>query len=156
MMTAPGVDILDVLPHRPPFRFVTRVLDLSDGQFGEAVWTVRGDEPFFTGHFPGEPIVPGVLISEALAQLSGLVGFLRPDEVADTLRPGDGPARLVHVEVRFHEAVTPPAEIHLQSRLAKVFGPLHHFDVLARVGDRKVAKGRLALAVAPPRSGTEA
>jgi len=150
-MTAPGFDILDVLPHRPPFRFITRVLTLTVGESGEAIWSVRGEEPFFAGHFPGEPIVPGVLISEALAQLSGIVGFHRPDQAADTRPSGDGPAKLVQVEIRFHDPVSPPAEIHLQSRLSKVFGQLHQFDVVARVGERKVAKGRLTLAVATPR-----
>ena len=63
--------LIDRLPHRPPFRFVTELRCVDPSAF-EAVWSVSGEEDFFRGHFPGEPIVPGVLITEALAQTAGL------------------------------------------------------------------------------------
>ena len=71
----PDADPLSKLPHREPFRFITSLDSLTAGKSAEATWSLRGHEPFFTGHFPGDPIVPGVLISEALAQLSGLVAL---------------------------------------------------------------------------------
>ncbi len=137
-------DILDALPHRPPFRFVSKVLDLQSERQGEAVWQVTGDEPFFEGHFPKTPIVPGVLITEALAQLSGLVA-LPGDGVAAAANANAG--RLAHVEVRFRDAVSPPAEIHLTSRMSQVFGQLRQFDVEARCRDERIATGKLTLAL---------
>lgn len=64
---------LELLPHGAEFRFIDRLTDLNPGQSGTGEYTVRGDEPFLRGHFPGEPIFPGVLLVEAAAQLAGVV-----------------------------------------------------------------------------------
>lgn len=136
-------DVLAKLPHAPPFRFLSRLTLLEPGQRAQAVWNVRGSEDFFRGHFPGDPIVPGVLISEALAQLSGLVGI------------HGGPAtsgRLVHVDVRFDQAVRPPAELVLRSTLTHSMGALRRFDVAAVVGETAVARGTLTLAAVDQQS----
>ena len=63
-------EILELLPHRFPFLLVDRVLDFEEGRFLRAVKNVSVNEPFFQGHFPGKPIFPGVLILEAMAQVS--------------------------------------------------------------------------------------
>src|SRR4051812_38571402 len=63
---SPKVDYLSRLPHQPPFRFVSRITEMRDGDSAEGVWSVHGTEAFFAGHFPGRPLVPGVLIVEAL------------------------------------------------------------------------------------------
>ncbi|HEY3852989.1 MAG TPA: 3-hydroxyacyl-ACP dehydratase FabZ family protein [Verrucomicrobiae bacterium] len=71
-------EALAKLPHGPEFRFLDEVLTLEPGKSGTGQYTVRGDEPFLRGHFPGEPIFPGVLLVEAAAQLAGCVAQSDP------------------------------------------------------------------------------
>lgn len=71
-------DPLHQLPHGPEFRFLDRLLALEPGTSGVAEYRLRGDEPFLRGHFPGEPLLPGVLLLEAAAQLSGVVAQTDP------------------------------------------------------------------------------
>lgn len=132
--------LLEALPHRPPFRFITSVLAIEHGQSGEAVWELDGTEDFFAGHFPGRPVVPGVLITEALAQLSGIVAFFDPQ------RRQVPSAHLAHVDVRIRSAVTPPASIHLESTAEREMASLHQFRVAASFEGRIVAKGSITLA----------
>jgi 3-hydroxyacyl-[acyl-carrier-protein] dehydratase len=136
----PQPDYLAKLPHRDPFRFISKVKSIKHGEEGEAAWTLSGNEPFFAGHFPNQPLVPGVLIAEALAQLSGLVG------------PSDArQGKLVHVDVRFDQSVAPPAEIVLRSKCLRTVGGLEQFEVSASVRDDVVARGMLTLS--RPRDG---
>jgi 3-hydroxyacyl-[acyl-carrier-protein] dehydratase len=72
-------DALARLPHGPEFRFVDRLLSLEPGHSGVGEYRVRGDEPFLRGHFPGQPIFPGVLLVEATAQLAGIVAQSDPE-----------------------------------------------------------------------------
>lgn len=73
------MDALDRLPHGPEFRFVDRLLELDPGKNGVGEFTLRGDEVWLPGHFPGEPMIPGVLLIEAAAQLAGIVAQSDPD-----------------------------------------------------------------------------
>src|SRR5277367_3334109 len=70
---------LNFLPHGAEFRFIDRLTKLSLGESGEGEYKIRGDEPFLRGHFPGEPIFPGVLLVEAAAQLAGCVAQSDPN-----------------------------------------------------------------------------
>jgi 3-hydroxyacyl-[acyl-carrier-protein] dehydratase len=132
--------LFQMLPHRPPFLFVSRVREIQPGQEGHAEWTITGDEDFLRGHFPERPIVPGVLIVEALAQVAGLVGFSSRD--ADGRTGG----RLAHADVRFDHSVEPPAIIQLHARLERSIARLHRFAVQAQVDGQPIARGSLALA----------
>lgn len=145
-----GADVIARLPHRPPFVFLTEVTELAPGERAAGVWKVTGDEDFFAGHFPGRPVVPGVLISEALAQLAGLVGFTGGDPKAqqaeEQATSGKAPALLTQVNVKFLRPVTPPAEIQLSAEWARSMGDLSLFNVEARAGRHVVAHGSLTLA----------
>jgi 3-hydroxyacyl-[acyl-carrier-protein] dehydratase len=134
----PPIDYLSRLPHQPPFRFVTKVTDLRPGDSAEGIWSLAGNESFFSGHFPGRPLVPGVLLVEALAQISGLAG---PNVAAAGAEEG----KLAHVDVRFDEPIAPPAEVVLKSKLARVMGALQQFNVEASVKGVVAARGSLTL-----------
>jgi 3-hydroxyacyl-[acyl-carrier-protein] dehydratase len=132
---APQQDPLKRLPHGESFRFVSRVTQVKEGQSASGVWAVTGKEPFFAGHFPGRPVVPGVLLVEALAQLSGLSGNW----------PANADVRLAHADVRFEQGVVPPAEIVLESRFVREMGTLRQYEVSATLRGAVVARGTLAL-----------
>lgn len=129
---------LDALPHRAPFRFVSELIELVPGERGVGRWRVTGEEDFFAGHFPGQPLVPGVLTCEALAQLSGVVHA--------SASPGLNRGQLAASDVRFRKPVAPPATIVLHSKLEQSHGELHVFAVHADVQDDEVvAEGRITL-----------
>jgi 3-hydroxyacyl-[acyl-carrier-protein] dehydratase len=132
---ATQIDWLSQLPHGEPFRFVSRITEVRPGELARGIWNVTGSEAFFAGHFPGRPIVPGVLIAEALAQISGIAGA-----------PGSGAqGKLAQVDIRFERAAVPPAEIELEAKVTRVLGPLQMCEVVARVGGNIVATGSLTL-----------
>jgi 3-hydroxyacyl-[acyl-carrier-protein] dehydratase len=139
---------LDGLPHRAPFRFLDAIEEIADDR-GRGVWRVRGDEDFLRGHFPGRPLVPGVLITEAAAQLGGAVAHH-----AATVRgeAGSGAGMLVLSEARFKRPVEPPAAIELEVVLDRVMGTIHRFDFTATVGGAVVALGAIAVSLAPAES----
>ncbi len=134
--------VLDGLPHGEPFRFVSELTLFEPLVGGSGTWNVSGAEGFFAGHFAGEPIVPGVLIAEALAQLCGLVAFGGTDR-ADV---AERPARLAQVDVKVRKAVRPPARIDLSASFVREMGPLLLFEVAAMEDGELAADGRIVLA----------
>jgi 3-hydroxyacyl-[acyl-carrier-protein] dehydratase len=131
-----GQDWISHLPHGPAFRFITSVQDVVSGKSASGQWTVDGSEPFFAAHFPGNPIVPGVLLIESLAQISG---------IAMAQGSGKRSGMLVHADVRFESPIAPPAAIDLSATVAHTMGTLRMCDVVASVGGTVVARGSIAL-----------
>ncbi len=135
---------IESLPHRPPFRFLSRVTALEPGERAEGVWSLTGQEAFFAGHFPGRPVVPGVLITEALAQLSGLLAGHGPQ---DSGRMAGG--MLAQINITLRHPVAPPADLLLRSRALRAVEGLHLFAVAAEHRGRVVAEGELTLQLSP-------
>ena len=126
------------LPHREPFVFVDAVVALSPGESAECVKTFPAATPFFAGHFPGAPLVPGVILAEALAQTAGLAAG----------QPGRS-FRLTAIRaMKFPAAAFPDEEIRLHAKRAAVVGGLWQFEVRAAIGGRTVAEGVVVLSEA--------
>ena len=144
--------ILSILPHRAPFLFVDRVTRLVPSQSIVAERDLRENEPHFAGHFPGRPIMPGVLIAEALAQTSGLLlGLSRHSECGT--KPVDNPMFFLAANsIKFVSPAVPGETLTLRAQTDKSFGTLFKFNVEAAVGRRLVASGSLTLSLV---SGTK-
>ncbi|AVS73957.1 3-hydroxyacyl-ACP dehydratase FabZ [Paracidovorax cattleyae] len=124
--------ILKLLPHRYPFLLVDRVVELERGQRIQAIKNVTINEPFFTGHFPSRPVMPGVLMLEALAQAAGLLSFDMMGEA-----PGDDKVfYFVGIDgARFKRPVEPGDQLILDVKLDRIKGGIYKFGGVARVGD---------------------
>ena len=129
--------ILSKLPHRYPFLLVDRVLDLNlETKTIQALKNVTVNEPSFLGHFPGRPVMPGVLMLEALAQTSALLSF----EMFGIALGGDSVFYFVGVDgARFKRPVSPGDQLILQSKFDRVRGGIYRFECKATVeGDLAV------------------
>jgi len=143
-------DILPVLPHRPPFLFVDRVTLLEPHKRIVAERALRPDEPQFAGHFPGRPIMPGVLIAEALAQTSGLLIGL--SEMSTAGAPPEKPKVffLAVTNIKFTHPAVPGDVLVLRATSERQFAALHRFNVEATAGRNLIASGSLTLALVAP------
>lgn len=131
--------VLSLLPHRYPFLLVDKVIDHKVNEYLVALKNVSYNEPFFTGHFPIRPVMPGVLIVEALAQATGLLAMVsRPDEVGNKLYYFVGIDK-----ARFKRPVEPGDQLILDVRLGPVRRGIWKFDGEARVDDRVVASAEI-------------
>jgi 3-hydroxyacyl-[acyl-carrier-protein] dehydratase len=131
---------LKFLPHGAEFRFIDRLLDLNPGQDGAGDYKVRGDEPFLRGHFPGEPVFPGVLLVEAAAQLAGVVAQSDPN-----IPPLKKLKLTALRNVKILGAAKPGETILLEATITGRFGKLVQAQAAARVGGEIVLTAELTL-----------
>jgi 3-hydroxyacyl-[acyl-carrier-protein] dehydratase len=135
-------ELIALLPHRPPFRFVDCVDAFEPGQSVRARYRVTGDEAFLAGHFPGRPVFPGVLQLEALAQ-TGAIAVLADERHGDKLPLFGGVE-----DVRFRRMVVPGDDLILDVQLERVSARGGWGRGTARVGDDECCRGRLLFALA--------
>jgi len=139
-MTIDIHDILKRLPHRYPFLLVDRVLELERGKSLRALKNVTMNEPFFVGHFPHRPVMPGVMILEALAQAAAILAFdnidVRPDDKTVFYFAGIDRAR-------FKRPVEPGDQLMLHVTLDRIKSGIVKFTTDARVDDAVVAEAEL-------------
>jgi 3-hydroxyacyl-[acyl-carrier-protein] dehydratase len=133
--------IQDIIPHRYPFLLVDRILEVEPGVRAVGIKNVTINEPFFAGHFPGYPVMPGVLIVEALAQVGGVAML--------TLEANRGKLGLFAGidNVRFRGQVVPGDTLTLEMTLTRVKGSIAKGTAIARVGERIVTEGELMFAI---------
>lgn len=135
-MTLDKDQIKKFIPHREPFLFLDSVKELEKGSRITALKTFEAGEYFFRGHFPGDPVVPGVVIAESLAQAGGvLIGVSFADEIKDL---GFSNAYLTGLDsCRFRKPVRPERELTLSVSLVRKRGRVMFFQAAAMVGDEE-------------------
>jgi 3-hydroxyacyl-[acyl-carrier-protein] dehydratase len=135
--------ILERLPHRYPFLLVDRVLECRPGESIRALKNVTYNEPFFPGHFPGRPVMPGVMIIEALAQTAGILCFVTANVFPDhnTLFYFVGIDK-----ARFRRPVVPGDQLLLTAQLERSLRGIWRFATVALVGSQEVAHADMMVA----------
>lgn len=134
-------EIREILPHRYPFLLVDRVTEMVDGKSIKGYKNVSMNEEFFQGHFPQKPIMPGVLILEALAQL-GAVAILSRDEFNGKIAMFAGADK-----VRWRKQVVPGDRLDLSCEIIKLRGPIGKGKVEASVDGEKVCEAEIMFAI---------
>lgn len=136
-------EIREIIPHRYPFLLVDRILDVQEGVSAVGIKAVTANEPFFQGHFPDFPVMPGVLIVEALAQV-GAVALLKMPENRGKVVLFAGIDRF-----RFRRQVFPGDTLRLEVQLTRMRGPVGKGTARATIDDQVVAEGELMFALGP-------
>ena len=137
-------EIQQILPHRYPFLLVDRITGGEAGAWCEGIKCVTANEPFFQGHFPGKPIMPGVLILEALAQ-TGAVAILSLPENRGKLALFGGVK-----SARFKKQVVPGDVLQLRCELTRQVGPVGFGTAVARVDGKIAAQAEITFAIVDP------
>lgn len=138
--------IMEIIPHRPPFLLIDRILELEEGVRAVGLKQVTMNEPFFQGHFPGQPIMPGVLQIEALAQVGAVALLSQPQNKGKI-------ALFARIDgVRFRKPVTPGDSLRLEVTLEKMRGPVGKGKGVATVDGAVVTQGEFTFALADPQA----
>lgn len=128
------------LPHGPEFRFVDRLISLDPGKSGIGEYLVRGDEPFLKGHFPGQPLFPGVLLVEAAAQLAGTVAQCDP-----AIPPLQGLKLTAMRGIKILGSAKPGETLRIEARVIGRMGALIQAQATVSVNGTSVMQGELTL-----------
>ncbi|MDI3256900.1 MAG: 3-hydroxyacyl-ACP dehydratase FabZ [Kyrpidia sp.] len=136
--------IQQILPHRPPFLLVDRIVELEPGVRAVGIKNVTMNEPYFVGHFPGYAVMPGVLIVEALAQ-TGAAAILSTDAHRGKIGFFAGIDRF-----RFRRQVRPGDQLRLEVNLLRLKGTVGKGEARALVDGRVVAEGEMMFAIGDP------
>jgi 3-hydroxyacyl-[acyl-carrier-protein] dehydratase len=152
-VTEPAPDWLSLLPHEPPMRLVDRVIDVTPGVSARCTRDTRPDDWFFQGHFPGQPVVPAIILVELLAQTGGLA-------IGSAAAAGDAQAGAARIDARlalrvaafggfkFPRAAGPGMTLEAVARLAGRMGGLYKIEGEVTADGQVVASGALTLAEA--------
>ncbi len=136
-------EILEHLPHRYPFLLVDRVLEVIPGKSIHAYKNITMNEPYFVGHFPHHPVMPGVLIMEALAQAAGILSFKTMESKPDA----SSVFYFVGIdECRFKKPVMPGDQLHLHIEIQRQMRGIWKYIAVARVDGEVVAEAKLMCA----------
>ena len=131
---------LSLLPHGAEFRFLDRLLELEPGKRGIGEYRVRGDEPFLRGHFPGAPLMPGVLLVEAVAQLAGVIAQ------CDPIIPALSGLKLTALRaVKILGSARPGEMVRLEAKVTGRLGNLIQAQGQALISDKMVLSAELTL-----------
>ncbi|HEY5560365.1 MAG TPA: 3-hydroxyacyl-ACP dehydratase FabZ [Clostridiaceae bacterium] len=134
-------EIMEIIPHRYPFLLIDKIETLEPGVRAVGYKNVTFNEYFFQGHFPAEPVMPGVLIIEALAQV-GAVSMLSIEEYKGKTGYFTGIDK-----AKFRKKVVPGDTLRLEVEIIKRRGPIGIGKAIAYVGDKKVAEAELSFAI---------
>ncbi len=134
-------EIMDIIPHRYPFLLIDTIEELDPGVRALGRKCVSVNEPFFQGHFSGNPVMPGVLIIEALAQVGAVAMLAQPDFKGRT-------AYFAGIDkARFRQKVVPGDVLLLETEIIKVKGPIGVGRAVAKVGDKVAAQAELTFSI---------
>ena len=133
--------IQEIIPHRPPFLLVDKITDMEEGKWAKGIKCVTSGEWFFRGHFPGNQIMPGVLIVEALAQ-TGAVALMSMEENKGKLAVFGGIKNF-----RFKGMTVPGDVLELYCELTAIRGPVGFGKAQAKVGEKIVAEGDISFVI---------
>jgi 3-hydroxymyristoyl/3-hydroxydecanoyl-(acyl carrier protein) dehydratase len=149
VLTAPlsADELMRLLPHRPPFFFLKRLREWTLGVRALADVEFDGSEEFLRGHFPGNPVVPGVILVEACAQAAGLALATRTDSIPTATRP---PSLAKIITMKFRAPVRPRERLEVEAIVTTRFENSGAVEVVLRRGDTTVAEGALAIHLGAP------
>jgi len=137
-------EIMEILPHRYPMLLIDRLVDIKPGESAVAIKNVSINEPFFNGHFPQKPVMPGVLIIEAMAQAAA--AYTSYTENLDT--EGKIVLFMGVDKARFRRPVTPGDQVHIAVKTAHRRPPVWRFEGVATVDGKRVAEATFAAMLA--------